>query len=528
MRLTEASVVIRPRTAWEAVDLGVLLARRHAGLLISSWALITLPLFTLLSLLFWQIPMCALLVFWWLKPAFERLPLYILSHALFADVPSVKTALRALPALLKPQLLASLTWRRFSPTRSFDLPVLQLEGLGGTTRDQRLVVLGQRDAATASWLTILGLFLEAALWSGLLSLFYLLLPQQLEIDWRWQNLFTDQSSEWLWLEHLSNLFYALLLCVWEPIYVASGFSLYLNRRTVLEAWDIELMFRRLRQRLTGSAAALLIGIALIIGAAPSPALAAEKARSSCPLPKPEDPFGPNAERLQLQALSSKAAQGSIELILDQPPFENRETVTRWRLGDEADKSDTDEEQARAWGKAFKNFFKLIDGHLGWLALLVETLLWSALFCVLAALIWRYSDWLRTFAGRLGLPQRRRKPQPLQQLFGLDLAPQSLPDDIAGSAEQLWREQPREALGLLYRGLLSRLLHDFQLPLKSAHTEGEVLQLIEQIEQQELSRFSAQLTRDWQNLAYGHRLPPEAIRQILCDDWRRLFNQSNPA
>jgi hypothetical protein len=27
--------------------------------------------------------------------------------------------------------------------------------------------------------------------------------------------------------------------VWEPIYVACGFSLYLNRRTVLEAWDIE-------------------------------------------------------------------------------------------------------------------------------------------------------------------------------------------------------------------------------------------------------------------------------------------------
>ena len=32
MRLTEASVAIRPRSAWEAIDLGVLLARRHAGL----------------------------------------------------------------------------------------------------------------------------------------------------------------------------------------------------------------------------------------------------------------------------------------------------------------------------------------------------------------------------------------------------------------------------------------------------------------------------------------------------------------
>ena len=49
---------------------------------------------------------------------------------------------------------------------------------------------------------------------------------------------------------------ALVLVVWEPIYVACGFSLYLNRRTVLEAWDIELVFRRMRQRLVGASAVL--------------------------------------------------------------------------------------------------------------------------------------------------------------------------------------------------------------------------------------------------------------------------------
>lgn len=30
MRLTDASVAIRPRSAWEALDLGILLAHRHA------------------------------------------------------------------------------------------------------------------------------------------------------------------------------------------------------------------------------------------------------------------------------------------------------------------------------------------------------------------------------------------------------------------------------------------------------------------------------------------------------------------
>lgn len=205
MRLTDASVAIRPRSAWEALDLGILLAHRHARLLMGSWALLTLPLFAVLSLLLWQHPTLAILIFWWLKPAFERLPLYILSHALFGDTPTLRQALRAYPALLRKQLPASLLWRRFSPTRSFDLPVLQLEGLAGEPRSQRLIVLSQRNAGGATWLTVVGVHLEMALWAGFAMLLYLLIPAQNEIDWNWQSLLDPEAGEWLWLEHLSNL-----------------------------------------------------------------------------------------------------------------------------------------------------------------------------------------------------------------------------------------------------------------------------------------------------------------------------------
>ena len=104
----------------------------------------------------------------------------------------------------------------------------------------------------------------------------------------------------------------------------------------------------------------------------------------------------------------------------------------------------------------------------------------------------------------------------------------LPDDVAGEAERLWAEHPREALGLLYRALLSRLLHDFRLPLKGSHTEGEVLRLVEGLHNDELSRFSQALTRHWQNLAYGHRLPPENLKRGICEAWRRLFAQERRA
>lgn len=280
MRLTDASVAIRPRSAWEALDLGILLAHRHARLLMGSWALLTLPLFAVLSLLLWQHPTLAILIFWWLKPAFERLPLYILSHALFGDTPTLRQALRAYPALLRKQLPASLLWRRFSPTRSFDLPVLQLEGLAGEPRSQRLIVLSQRNAGGATWLTVVGVHLEMALWAGFAMLLYLLIPAQNEIDWNWQSLLDPEAGEWLWLEHLSNLLYVLVLVVWEPIYVACGFTLYLNRRTELEAWDIELVFRRLRQRLVGSAYVLLLGLTASLAWLPAPSAYAEPAAAT--------------------------------------------------------------------------------------------------------------------------------------------------------------------------------------------------------------------------------------------------------
>lgn len=523
MRLTDASVAIRPRSAWEAIDLGVLLAQRHALLLMASWALVTLPLFAVLTLLLWQYPSVVAIIFWWLKPAWERLPLYILSRSLFGDTPTLKQAIKALPKLLKPQLLASLTWRRFSPTRSFDLPVLQLEGLSGEARSKRLVVLGQSNAGSATWLTVLGVHLEMIFCFGLIALLYLMLPQQMEIDWDWQSMLQTGDGEWLWLEHLSNLMYALVLVFWEPIYVACGFTLYLNRRTALEAWDIELVFRRLRQRLTGSAYALLLAFGLFALAPTPDAWAAEsKAVGSCPIPI-QDPNGPDAERLLKQSLSSAAAQDSIKSLLDQPPFENRETVTRWRFGEEKAEKKADPEDAKGFLESLRKlvdlaaYFKKLDV----VAQIFEVLLWGALIALITLLIWRYREWLQVFAGRFGLPQRRERMVPAQ-LFGLEVAPESLPDDVASEAERLWAEHPREALGLLYRALLSRLLHDFRLPLKGSHTEGEVLQLVQRLDQDELSRFSAVLTRHWQNLAYGHLTPPDNLKRGLCEGWRRLF------
>ncbi|MDQ2515487.1 DUF4129 domain-containing protein, partial [Pseudomonas aeruginosa] len=219
-------------------------------------------------------------------------------------------------------------------------------------------------------------------------------------------------------------------------------------------------------------------------------------------------------------LNSEQAGKQIRAIVDGAPFKNSETVTGWRFGDKTEKKDSrkeDEERLKAFFEALANWVPFRHA-----AQVIEVLLWALLFSAVFLLVWRYREWLRLFVGNLGLPQRARREAPTV-MFGLDLSPESLPDDIAGNAERLWNEKPREALGLLYRGLLSRLLHDYRLPLKGSHTEGEVLRLVEGLEQQRpLLHYSQLLTAQWQALAYGHRLPADDARRRLCDGWRSLF------
>jgi hypothetical protein len=510
MRLSDASVVIRPRTTWEAMDLGVLMSQQHRRLLMTSWAIVTLPLFVLLSLLLWDWPSLAVFIFWWLKPAYERLPLYILSKALFGETPTLRQALREWPRLLKPQLLASLTWRRLSLSRSFVLPVTQLEGLDGEARQQRLQVLLQRNGGAAQWLTIIGVHLETALWIGLMLLFYMLLPQQIETDWDWQSLLLAADQDWRWLEHLTNIFYALILVAWGPVYVACGFSLYLNRRTQLEAWDIELVFRRLRQRLNSSVLGVLLAACLLL-----PNLQPVWASDA-----------PDAPRLLNQPLTSQAARDSIQSLLEQPPFKNKESVTRYRFGDDpaSPAKDAQPGEAPQW---LKTLLGWLDGrHLDALANVIEVLLWGALIAALGWLVWRYREFLRAFVSRRPHLPSRSKPPAAPHVFGLDLNRETLPDDIAASAEQLWLSEPRAALGLLYRGLLSHLLHDFNLTLKAADTESQILNRIEQLQRPDLLAYSRNLTVHWQNMAYGHRLPAAHLQAELCNGWRELFSKGS--
>jgi hypothetical protein len=47
----------------------------------------------------------------------------------------------------------------------------------------------------------------------------------------------------------------------------------------------------------------------------------------------ESAMTPDSPRLLEQPLTSQASRDSIKAMLEQPPFKNRETVTRYRFGE---------------------------------------------------------------------------------------------------------------------------------------------------------------------------------------------------
>ncbi|HEX2750508.1 MAG TPA: hypothetical protein VHM91_21055, partial [Verrucomicrobiales bacterium] len=94
MKLDQATAVLRPRSAWEAVDLGCAIVRRHWGPLMAGWLAVALPLWTLIVLLLRDHPGLAFGALLLTKPVLTRQPVFFLSRALFGKPPRIREYFR--------------------------------------------------------------------------------------------------------------------------------------------------------------------------------------------------------------------------------------------------------------------------------------------------------------------------------------------------------------------------------------------------------------------------------------------------
>lgn len=494
MDLERLQMVLRPRSPAEAVDLGTALGRRWWPALAGAWLITALPALGLAHLLLWGHPFLAGLVVWWLKPLYEKAPLYFLGRAIFDDAPRLRQLARHPVRYLGRELVGDLTWARFRPNRSFAAPVALLEGLEGAPRRRRMGVLGHTQS-TASWLTIVLVHFELVLYLSVLAFIWTLIPTQLVPD----------LGPYLWdppqtLLLADNLVLFAVMAAVGPFYVASGFALYLNRRVELEGWDIELSFRRLRDRLerSGAVAAALILVAAFLATIPVGPARAE----------------PGPEPVRESALGDREAAASLvsEVLADED-FGREKTVTTWepRFEQEAAESESwDWEWLQDLGR--------------FLATAGEWLLWALAGAAVVAVLLFLQRWL----ARVEAPEpaRRVREEAPEMLFGLAVTPESLPADVAESARALCREgRTREALSLLYRASVARLMDRFEIAIPPSATEGECLQRARPVLGDEGRRLFTRLTTAWQQLAYGHRTPDTGAVEALCRRWPAVFGET---
>jgi hypothetical protein len=472
----DIAITLRRRSPWEAMDLGFTMLRRWWRAVYAAHALVFVPLvFTVIALCWASGTLwLAMLIVWWLEPLYDRVVLHVLSRAVFGEVSSPHFLTRSSDWLAG--LFWALSFDRFDLARSFNLPVRQLEGQRGRERRARKSVLGRRTRSYAVWLTVVWVHFEAVLMWSAAAATGLLLPAQAERARGDDDNFFGGLMEMLQRASLEDaLVYAAVIFLLEPFYVAAGFALYLNRRTLLEGWDIEVALRRIAER--HAVAVIFAAVAAAAVLMPSPIYAQDK-----------DPKKEIAE------------------VLKAKEFGYYREVERWQP-----RKRPDQPKREPGGDWFGIGYALAKA--------AEVLLWIAAAALLAYALWWAARMMPRF-GRAALAEPYRPPA---ALFGMELAPETLPPDVGAAAAALAREgRLREALSLLYRGALSELVHKRSVRLLPSHTEGEAVRVAEATVSADLVSYLQRLIEAWRRCAYARRMPAAAEVERLANEFKAAF------
>jgi hypothetical protein len=236
MQIDAIALTLRPRSMWEGCDLGVQLLHFRVRSVFACYLAVAAPTFVVCLATYPLEPWLPGLLVWLAKPWLDRAVLFALSRALFGESTGLADLWAARARVLRPNLL-TLFLMRLSASRSFKLPIVQLEGLAGRAQRERVKQLTLRHRGVARAMTLAFANAELALCSSVLILRVLLAPHVFGFESGW---LTAAARAGL----VSSIAYVLAVAFLEPFYVAAGFGLYLNRRVELEAWDIEQEFRR--------------------------------------------------------------------------------------------------------------------------------------------------------------------------------------------------------------------------------------------------------------------------------------------
>lgn len=467
MRLDTVTAEIRPRSDWEAVDLGFAMVRRSFWRCISVWWLaVGLPA-AVAAVLLWNHPMALLVLFWWGKPAGSRMVLFELSRRLFGEEPSWKSVWREIPRAWWRRFFYRFLWARFSPWLPVTLAVEDLEGLRGKPYKQRCGQVVRRGEGAVMWMYFIADL--ASIWFGLgiLLMVTMLLPEGQDTAWQqardsWDPAFPMEIPLLINRTVVACVMAAISLT--DVFVIGGGFGIYINNRTWIEGWDVELAFKRLAHRL-GKVAAVLLAF-FMIGVS---AQGAETPAEAIKRVKADDAF-------------------IVHTVIDKIP----------------------KDSGRSVGSGLPiGLMEILMQVFGICAvvLLVGLILW---------MVWKYRHVFQMRGG--GVKQDRALPS-ARVVMGMEVSPESLPADVPTAAWALWQQgRHQEALGLLYRGSISRVMERGRVEILESDTEGDCMRRVEQAGGTVHPDYFRGITGMWIRLAYAGVSPADSEVQVLCQQW----------
>ena len=458
----------------EALDLGVLIARRYWWSLLAGWLILAVPVF----IGAWLVPnlFFALMLLWWFKPLYERIPLTIVAASIFKGHATWSTIRRN---ILSADCWLWLTLFRLSPGRSTLTPVAALEGnhsREGIVSTRRSLVR-ERTMGTYIWLLILGWCLEVCI--VLLLLFTVADMAGIEIpedilndpDTGFTGMFTTDAFHYWTSKLVLTLFFVAYALV-APFYTCCGFALYLNRRIELEGWDIDIGFRKLTQRI-----APIVGLFLVL-------LCFDTSWA-----QPNEPAGVDAQKTSMQQ-------------------EIREIVDSDLISDKRARTEFDIELRPVESRSYP-FLQEILRIIAW-GLLIA----AVVFLLYQLRVWEYARFFR---------KEGTKPRSIHSNVPKLKRDLNLPDNVSGQATELWnRGHRREALSLLYRGALYALVTHHRCKIDLSFTEAACKREVKATVPSRSKSFEL-ITSKWQQLAYANQPIQDSDFVSLRDSYVQDFD-----
>ena len=525
MKIDTLTVTLRPRTSWEAIELGMALTRHHARLIYGAWLLLTLPALLLANAIGWALHSlwAAGLLLWWLKPLFDRVPLYVLSRAAFGDIPSLGQTLRAQRQWGGKWMWSYLIWRRLGPVRALYLPVDLLEGSTAERARARRQVVSSSIYGVSLMLTLMCSVFGLVLQLGLLGLVLIFIPN-IYLPGVFEHVSAAVKASPWWFSLIANVASWLVMTAVEPFYIGAGFGLYINRRTQLEAWDIELNFRRLRARLTQAASALACLLALGLAVVPQAGHAA--AASTCAAqmaqqaahdedaPAETKPLVAEPESVQHifgdQPVGGTSFRRAVDQAYADPSLSPKHKLVSWKRRHPVPEKELDPTYRGLDLSGLGNLIAVIGKFALWGLL-------AALVITLALTARRWLPWFSEVAARA----KATDDENVQRSEVTEQA--SLPDDVPEAIRQLWYAgRQREALAMLYRAAVEAMVTQTRTMLVPGATEAQCLRASRQLAEREDRDAFARVVRVWQYAAYAQVFPSTDAFESLLSGLKQRF------